>query len=76
MGDYIRYVKHSNNNRYYGGFYKRIVDENIMELYTKGRKWMIYMDQSYIFYRKIEKNKLRSILQNILDNKFTITKLD
>jgi len=75
-GYHVRYVKKTNNSRFFGGFFKKHVDGDIMELYCKGRKWRIYMDQNYIFYRKIERNPLRKMLQNILDNKFTITKSD
>lgn len=67
-GTYLRYIKKTNNSKYYGGFFKEYVDKGILQLYTKGRKWMIYEEDCFIFYKNIERNKFRNLLQNFLDN--------
>ena len=68
-GCYIKYIKKKSNCKSYGGFFKQFKGDDIIELYTKGRKWMIYRDDSYIFYKYIErKNNFRKMLNNFLDN--------
>ena len=68
QGMHIRYIKKTNNSKYYGGLFSKFIDKGILQLYTKGRKWMIYKDDSYIFYKLVERGKFRKLLKNFLDN--------
>ncbi len=67
-GMHIRYIKKTNNSKYYGGLFSKFIDKGILQLYTKGRKWMIYKDDSYIFYKLVERGKFRKLLKSFLDN--------
>ena len=47
---HIRYIKKTNNSKYYGGLFSKFIDKGILQLYTKGRKWMIYKDDSCMWF--------------------------
>lgn len=53
----------------------RRVDENIiLELYMGKRKWYIYQNKYYIFYKK-QGSKLKLLLQKMVNNDFNKLKL-
>lgn len=73
-GDHIKYLKKGSNSRLYGGIFRRKVNSSIIELYTGPKKWLIYIDECYLFYKEIEKNIFRKVLEQMVNNKFKVIK--
>lgn len=74
LGAYIKYIS-KNNLILKGGFLKNIKENEILELFlVNKRKWFIYTDQYYIFYKIPVHNKLKNSLLDLVNNNFTIVK--
>ena len=67
-GSRILYIK---NNRIKKGKVNRILTNNIIELCRGKKTWFIYLHKYIILVEK--DNSLRSILEDIVSNKFTIS---
>ena len=50
--------------------YKQIMN-NLLK-----RKWYIYIDKYYLFYRVSEKEKLKNLLQKMINSNFEILKIN
>ena len=58
------------NNRIKKGKVSRVLSDNIIEL-SRGKKiWFIYLNKYIIYYKK--ENTMRSMLEDIINNRFTI----
>ena len=74
-GDYIRCI-HKTTHKYIFGFVLDIPDENIIRILSFNKKFSvhIYADEYYLLYK--QKESLKSTLNNILNNNFTVSKLN
>ena len=72
-GSFIRYISKKNLIKK-GGFLKEVKDPSVIELYNNmiRKKWCIYIDKYYLFYKVPNRNKLKNALQNLLDTNFGI----
>lgn len=73
-GSHIKYISKKNLLKK-NGFLKNIKDITILELFSIKRKWYIYTNQYYIFYKNPGSNSLKNALQYLVDNNFSITKI-
>jgi hypothetical protein len=82
--DYINNLQNGSHIKYFSkknlviknGFLKNIKDSTILELFNLNKKkWYIYTNQYYIFYKNPGNNSLKNILKNIVDNNFSIKKI-
>jgi hypothetical protein len=75
-GSHIKYISKKNLLKK-GGFLKNIKETTILELFNFNyRKWYIYTDKYYIFYKIPGSNSLKNTLKNLVDNNFNIEKID
>ena len=76
-GSFIRYISKKNLIKK-GGFLKEVKDPSVIELYNNmiRKKWCIYIDKYYLFYKVPNRNKLKNALQNLLDTNFGLRKRD
>ena len=65
IGTYIKYICKKSIYKKKGGFLKNIKNKFILELNNNllKRKWCIYFDKYYLFYRVSEREKLKNLLQ-------------
>jgi len=71
-GSHIKYISKKNLLKK-NGFLKNIKDSTILELFNLNkRKWYIYTNQYYIFYKNPGSNSLKDALQHLVDNNFSI----
>jgi len=77
-GTYIKYICKKSLFKKKGGFLKNVRNKSILELYNNllKRKWCIYIDKYYIFYRISNKEKLKNIFQTMIDSDFKILKIN
>ena len=77
-GTYIKYICKKSIFKKKGGFFKDIKNKSILELYNNliKKKWCIYIDKYYLFYRISEKEKLKNLLQKMIDSNFEILKIN
>ena len=71
LGSNIKYISKKNLLKK-NGFLKNIKDGSILELINTKKKWYIYTDKYYIFYKIPCNNSLKNTLQYLLDNNFGI----
>ena len=57
-----------------GGFLKDIDEEGIIHLFVGNRKWSIYSDKNYIFYKLSKNEVFKRTLQKLVDNDFGMKK--
>ena len=78
VGTYIKYICKKCIFKKKGGFLKIIKDKSILELYNNliKRKWCIYIDKYYLFYRVSEKEKLKTLFQKMIDSNFEMLKIN
>jgi hypothetical protein len=77
LGSYIRYISRNSLNKK-SGFLKSIKDPTILELFLiNKRKWFIYTDKYYIFYKipKPNHSSLKSSLLELISKDFKILKI-
>ena len=79
-GSYIKYFSKNLLNKK-GGFLKDIKDISILELFIiNKRKWFIYTDKYYIFYKipihTTLHDTLKSSLMDLIKNDFKIVKIN
>ena len=75
LGTYIKYIS-KKTQLLKSGFLKNIKDSSILELFSiKKRKWFIYANEYYIFYKIPVHNKLKNSLLDLVNNNFIIKKL-
>ena len=74
-GDYIRCINKS-THKYIFGFVMDIPDENIIRILSFNKKFSVYIytNEYYILFK--QKESLKSTLNSILNNKFTVSKLN
>jgi len=70
-GCYVVYIS-KKNMRKKGGLLKQIIDPTIIELFDtyKNRRWYIYTNQHFIFYKNIVRNKMKDMLLKMINNDF------
>jgi len=74
LGTYIKYIS-KNNLILKGGFLKNIKENEILELFlVNKKKWFIYTDKYYIFFKIPNHNKLKNSLLDLVNNNFTVVK--
>lgn len=70
----IRYIS-INNLCIKNGYFRRLIEPNIMELYINSHKiWYIYTDKYFFFSKKSNNNIMRDSLQSLVDSNFKIIK--
>jgi len=73
IGSHLIYISKKNFIKK-SGVLKEIKDETILELTIFKRRWFIYTNKYYIFYKKIVRNKFKKILEDLVKNNFKIIK--
>ena len=75
-GTHIKYISKKNLIKK-SGCIKDIKDNSILELINvyRKRKWFIYTEQYYIFYKFKNSNSLKDILKHLVDNNFSVKKI-
>ena len=74
-GSHIKYISKKNLLKK-NGFLKDIKDSTILELFNLNKKkWYIYTNQYYIFYKNPGGNSLKDTLKYLVDNNFSINKI-
>lgn len=78
IGTYIKYICKKSIFKKKGGFIRNVKDKSILELNNNllKRKWYIYIDKYYLFYRVSEKEKLKNLLQKMINSNFEILKIN
>ena len=73
LGTHIKYIS-KNSLIKKGGFLKEIKNSSVLELLNiqKKNKYYVYTKNNYIFYKKHD--KLRNLLQTLVDSEFKIKK--
>jgi hypothetical protein len=75
LGSYIKYIS-KKLLILKSGFLKNIKDSSILELFnTYNRKWFIYTNEYYIFYKIPINNKFKSSLLDLVNSNFQIKKI-
>lgn len=75
LGSYIKYIS-KKILILKSGFLKNIKDSSILELFnTNNRKWFIYTNEYYIFYKIPIHNKFKNSLLDLVNNNFQIKKI-
>ena len=71
-GCFIVYISKKNLVKK-GGFLKRVINEDIIELINmyKKRKWFIYTKDYILFYKIPDYNKFKKTLLNMVKNNFS-----
>jgi hypothetical protein len=77
-GTYIKYISKNSIFKKKGGFFKNVKDKSIIELYNNyiKKKWYIYADKYYLFYRISQKEKLKILFQEMIDSNFKNLKMN
>tara|TARA_B100001175_G_C19374628_1_gene573516 strand:- start:57 stop:509 length:453 start_codon:yes stop_codon:yes gene_type:complete len=71
LGSYIIYITKENLMKK-GGFLVKIINEDIYKIKNYNKTWIIYNNKYYMFYKEPVRDKLRSVLDSIINNDFKI----
>ena len=71
LGSYIIYITKKSLIKK-GGFLVQIINEDIYKIKNYNKTWIIYNNKYYMFYKEPVRDKLRNILDNIVNNNFNI----
>ena len=71
LGSYIIYISKDSLNKK-GGFLVQIINDDIYKIKNYNKTWIIYNNKYYMFYKEPIRNKLRNVLENMINNNFKI----
>lgn len=71
LGSYIIYITKDNLIKK-GGFLVKIINDEIYKIKNYNKSWIIYNSKYYMFYKEPIRDKLRNILDGIINNDFKI----
>ena len=71
LGSYIIYITKDNLIKK-GGFLVKIINDEIYKIKNYNKSWIIYNSKYYMFYKEPIRDKLRNILDRIINNDFKI----
>ena len=70
-GSHIKYISKCNLTKK-SGFFRTSTNDSIIQLYFMNRKWYIYTNKYYIFYKTKDHNSLKNILKELVENDFAM----
>ena len=73
LGSYIIYITRNSLIKK-SGFLVKIISEDIYKIKNYNKTWIIYTNKYYLFYKEPVRDKLRELLNNLVNNDFRIKK--
>lgn len=73
LGSYIIYITRNSLIKK-SGFLVKIISEDIYKIKNYNKIWIIYTNKYYLFYKEPVRDKLRELLNNLVNNDFRIKK--
>jgi hypothetical protein len=73
-GIHVRYISKNNPYRVKGGYYRKMHEGDIMEMYQGKRTWYVYYNNNYCYYRvrEPEPKSFKQFLRNLVKNNFKL----
>ena len=71
LGSYVIYITKDSLIKK-SGFLVKIISEDIYKIKNYNKTWIIYTDKYYLFYKEPVRDKLRELLNNLVNNDFRI----
>lgn len=75
-GIHIRYINKNNPYKVKGGYFRKMHEGDIMEMYRGKSTWYIYYDHNFCYYQVREevqeKNPFKRFLKDLVRNNFNL----